>query len=107
MGLEKVTIKATEEVRKLAGLAIECQDACNQIAVASLLQKIQRHFADGTSNGQVFGGSDMASQNPLTVAVINKLCHLAEMDQSRNNSYDACFDLREGVDVEWMILFRD
>jgi hypothetical protein len=105
MAKEKVTIKATEAVQKWASDAMQIQDACNARAVTNFLAKVMDYFSDVTSNGH--GGLDIAAQNPITVAIINKLCHLAQMEQSLTPSFDACGELAAGRNVEWTILFRN
>jgi hypothetical protein len=98
-------IKATDDVKTLAAKATEIQDACNPLAVANFLLTVQRHFLDGREHGQQCGGSDIAIQNPVALAVLNKLNHLAELDQSRTECFTACMDLAEGEDVEWEVNF--
>jgi len=102
---ETVTIKATPEAVKLARTALQIQDACNPLAVANQLEVTQRHFRDGTSQGQKYGGSDMGLQNPVSIAILNKLNDLAGLEQSRTDCFDACQKLAEGDDADWEINF--
>ena len=60
-----------------------------------------------TGNEQKYVGSDMAAQNPISIAVLNKLNHLAGLDQSRVECFGAILDLADGTDVEWEIHFDD
>lgn len=105
MTTRRVSIKATDEVKKLAAKASEIQDACNPLAVTNFLLTLQRHFLDGREHGQDYSGSDFALQNPVAVAVLNKLNHLADTEQSKTECFTACMDLAEGKDVEWEINF--
>ena len=105
MTTKRVSIKATDEVKKLAAKAWEIQDASNPLAVANFLLTVQRHFLDGREHGQQCGGSNFAIQNPVALTVLNKLNHLAELEQSRTECFTACMDLAEGKDVEWEVNF--
>lgn len=97
-------IKATDTVKKLAAKASQIQDACNSRAVARFLMEVQEHFCEDTSKtGQPQCGSDMAARNPVSIAVLNKLNHLAGLEQSRVDCFSAIMDLAEGKDVEWDI----
>jgi hypothetical protein len=103
---EVVTIKATDTVKALAAKANMIQDACNSRAVARFLLEVQDHFAKDTSEtGQKFTGGDMAAQNPVSVAVLNKLNHLAGLEQSKTDCFVAVLDLADGKDVDWPIEF--
>ena len=97
-----VTIKATETVQELAQKALDIQDAANGLAVANFLIEVQRHFREWP-NGQEQAGSEMSVQNPVSVAVLNKLNHLAAVDQDRTDCFDACEELARGEDVEWQL----
>ena len=91
-------------VRRLAKKAFDIQDACNSRAVARFLTEVQDHFSE-VGQGQQFCGSSMAAQNPVSIAVLNKLNHLAGLEQSRERCFDAIMDLAEGKDVDWEIDF--
>lgn len=101
---EVVKIKATDTVRQLAQKAHDIQDACNSRAVARFLIEVQDHFSEG-GNGQEFCGSAMAAQNPVSIAVLNKLNHLAGLEQSRQDCFSVILDLAEGKDANWEIDF--
>lgn len=103
---EVVKIKATDTVRTLAEKANRVQDACNSRAVARLLMDVQEYFSKDTKEtGQRYCGGDMAAQNPVSVAVLNKLNHLAGMEQSKTDCFVAILDLADGKDVDWEIEF--
>ncbi|NLS97533.1 MAG: hypothetical protein GXX96_35790 [Planctomycetaceae bacterium] len=103
MATKRVSIKATDEARKLAAKATEIQDACNPLAVTNFLLTVLRHFLDGREHGQEYSGSDFALQNPVSIAVLNKLNHLADTEQSKTECFTACMDLADGRDVEWEV----
>lgn len=102
--MAEVVNKATEKVRQLAQKASDIQDACNSRAVARFLIEVQDYFSE-PGQGQQYCGSAMAAQNPVSVAVLNKLNHLAGLEQSRERCFDAVMDLAEGKDVDWEIDF--
>lgn len=64
---------ATEETQSLARDARDVQDACNIGGVANLFQatikKLYRH--------PDYAGSAWVARNPITIALLDKLCHLA------------------------------
>ena len=78
---EFVMIAATEAVRQLAQKAIDIQDASNP------------------------RGSDMCVQNPISIAVLNKLNDLAGLEQSRTECFSVCMELAAGNDQEWEVAF--
>ena len=88
-------IVATEAVSALARKALQIQDACNPRAVARFLVECQDTFRDG--------GHDHCHQHPVTLAVLNKLNHLAHLEQSRTECFTACGDLADGRDIDWPI----
>ena len=96
-----MTIKATDEVQKLAEKAMAIQDACNPLPVANFLIECQQHFRN--NNGQEHWGSCMGLQNPISLAVLNKLNSLARLEQTRTDCFSACMDLQNGRDVPWYI----
>jgi hypothetical protein len=102
-----VVIRANERVKVLAQEALDLQDACNPLAVAHSLVKSMRYFNGIESdNRQEFYGSDYAGQNPVTVAILDKLCSLAShpmgADYTGQDDFHACERLSRGVDVEWV-----
>lgn len=99
----KITVKATEEVQKLADTAMAIQDAVNPRAIVGQLKTTMAHFNSHGGNGQEMTGSDMALQNPVSLAILNKLNDLAGINQERTECFTACYDLSEGKDVEWEI----
>jgi len=112
---ETVKIVATEKMQKLAQTAVEIQDASNPVAVANELVKSMKYWTgivdSPLQDGQKYCGSDMAAQNPVTAAILNKLEHLAHMEQSSPHGdvlhYHKCIDLAEGKDVEVEIEFHN
>jgi hypothetical protein len=107
---ETVTIKATEKLQALAKTACEIQDAANPLAIVRFLDEVIRYWYDAVSDGQKYCGSDISLQNPVTVAVLNKLESLAHMEQSAPNGagsiyFVKCMDLAEGQDVEVEVQF--
>lgn len=101
---EVVTIKATKAVQKMAADALDIQDASNPLPILHFLLEVEKHFRDSES-GQYQYGTDMGHQNPLAIAVLNKLNDLADMDQTRTDCFTALVDLKEGRDVDWPINF--
>jgi hypothetical protein len=99
---ETVTIVATETVRKLAQKAMDIQNASNPRGVHTFLGEVMTHFSQ-TDNGQKYTGSAMAGQNPVTIAVLNKLNDLARSTQGRTDSFVVCMDLADGKDCEWEV----
>ena len=118
---EQVTIKATETTIKLAKEAVKIQNACNPLAITRFLERAIYYWTGmgnheqlrkkALEDGQKYSGSDMAMQNPITVAIINKLCDLGFMEQSEPHgevqTYIKCMELAEGKDVEVPIAFRN
>lgn len=103
---EVITFKPTETVRKLAEKANRIQDACNSRAVAHFLLEVQEHFSDAKdTNAQSYCGGDMAAQNPISIAVLNKLNDLAGLSQDRTDCFVAILDLAEGKEVQWEVHF--
>ena len=110
---ETVKIVATEKMRKLAQTAVELQDASNPVAVANELLKSMKYWTSAVESpiqdGQKYCGSDMAAQNPVSALILNKLEHLAHMQQSSPHGdvlhNTKCMDLAEGEDVEVEIEF--
>lgn len=103
---ELITFKPTETVRKLAAKANQIQDACNSRAVARFLIEVQDHFSDDKeSNDKGYCGGDMAAQNPISIAVLNKLNDLAGLEQTRTDCFVAILDLAEGKEIQWEINF--
>lgn len=102
-----VTIKATPKLQNLAQLTVDIQDACNMAAVANHLVQVLNYFGQGLSDGQLCTGSEFASQNPVTISVINKLEHLSGLVQSKPMAFIGCINLAQGEDVEWEIEFSD
>ena len=106
MAKETITFKATETLQALAKKAVEIQDACNALAVTNFLMDVQRYFRnEAVADGQKYAGGDMAIQNPVSITVINKLEHLAKMEQGRPMAMVKCMELADGNDVEWEIDF--
>jgi len=100
---ETIKIKATEEARRLARLALDVQDACNPVPLCSLLLETQKHFRVGHIHGQEFGGTDIGLQNPVSLSLLNKLNDLAGLGQSRTECFTACQELADGNDVHWSV----
>jgi hypothetical protein len=94
-----VKIVATDAVRKLAQKAMDIQDACNPRGVQNFLKEVMDHFASG-GNGQSMHGSDICVQNPVSLAVLNKLNDLAGLDQSKTTCFMVCMDLADGIDCD-------
>jgi len=101
---EFVMIAATEAVRQLAQKAIDIQDASNPRGVQNYLKDVMAHFCE-SGNGQKFCGSDMCVQNPISIAVLNKLNDLAGLKQSRTECFSVCMELAAGTDQEWEVAF--
>jgi hypothetical protein len=101
---EMVKIVATETVRKLAQKAMDIQNACNPRGVQNFLKEVMDHFST-TGNGQKFCGSDMCIQNPISLAVLNKLNDLAGLEQSKTDCFCVCMDLADGKDCDFEIAF--
>jgi hypothetical protein len=101
---ESVQIVATEQVKKLAQKAMDIQSASNPRAVANLLSETMSHFCD-TGNGQKTWGSDLALQNPVSLAFLNKLNDLAGCEQSKTDCFCHCMDLTEGKNVNCDVAF--
>jgi hypothetical protein len=108
---EFVKIVATEAVRQLAQKAIDIQDASNPRGVQNYLKDVMAHFSESGSrmgltwNGQKYCGSDMCIQNPISIAVMNKLNDLAGLEQSRTECFSVCMELAAGNDQEWEVAF--
>jgi hypothetical protein len=101
---ELVKFVATDEVRRLAKKANDIQDASNPRGVHNFLGEVMAHFSN-TGNGQKHSGSDMCCQNPISIAVLNKLNHLSGLDQTRTDCFSAIMDLADGRDVDWEVAF--
>jgi len=104
MSNQVVNVKATDEVKAMAEKALAIQDACNPLPVINFLLEVEKHFRSA-DNGQDSYGTDMGHQNPISLAVLNKLNDLARLDQTRTDCFTACHDLQEGRDVDWPIDF--
>jgi hypothetical protein len=102
---EVVTIKATEAVQKMAEQALAIQDACNPLPILAFLSEVEKHFRQDEEREQERSGTDMGHQNPIALALLNKLNDLAQLDQTRTDCFTACHDLQEGRDVAWPINF--
>ena len=87
-------IQADEQTQALAKKALEIQDACNPYPVANFLLECIK----------AFGGHDRGLQHPVTLCVLNKLNHLAQLTQSRSLCFDRADDLAKGIDVEWGVV---
>lgn len=99
---ETVTYKATKSMQELARQAVAIQDAANPLAVIELIKKIAVHFIFEAPE-QPYSGSRAAVQNPVAVAVLNKLNDLAGNQQSQFLAFDACKRLSRGEDVTWLV----
>ena len=99
---QSITIKANDEVRQLAQTAVDIQDACNGVAVANFLIRVQQHFRQ--DRDQSSWGGYMGDQNPVSRLVANKLADLCRLNCGLCfDEYMACVELAAGRDVEWTI----
>lgn len=106
MAKETVVFLPTPEVKALAQKALDIQSACNGLAVTHFLTEVQRFFRnDRTTNKQNYCGGDLGNQNPVTVAILNKLNDLALLEQSRTECFTYLYDLVDGKEVSWEINF--
>lgn len=65
-------------------LALEIQDACNPVAVANALADMATQMSrSGLDHPTI-------ADHVAFAAVVNKLCHLAGMEQSRLDCFEAC-----------------
>jgi hypothetical protein len=98
--LKKVTIKGTPEMMTLAQRVKDVQDACNLCGVV-------QHFAIAIKvlrNSEQCTGTRWANQHPITRMWIDKLEHLARMEQHLSyHAYEAVDRLAAGEDSEWEI----
>lgn len=102
---ETVTIKATDEVKRLAETALMIQDASNPRAVARVLIEIQDHFSED-NNGQDTRGSDFCHQNPPALLVLDKLASLANVRMDIPfDTVSKCGQLARGENVDTEIHF--
>lgn len=92
-----VTITPDDAMRKMAKDALDCQDASNLCGVA---QTFARHVASLLRHPDNKLGTDWANQHPITKLFINKLEHLARMEQDMQ-SFATCSLLADGSPVEW------
>jgi len=103
---EMITIdpKTDVAIMTAAQFAVDVQDACNGRAVLSALV---RHL-DAIQNR----GGDFRNQNPVTIAVLDKMASLAHIqnltissaeDKRVDAAHEACRELAEGKSVEWEI----
>jgi hypothetical protein len=97
----QVTIKPTEKVQQLAGKAMDIQDACNPYPVTKFLMEVQDHFRGDTE--QESRGTAMSIGNPISQALIGKLCSMSRIPSSESDCYGACIELRAGNEVSWEI----
>lgn len=97
----QVTIKPTEKVQQLARKTMEIQDACNPYPVTKFLMEVQDHFRGDTE--QETRGTAMSIGNPISQALIGKLCSMSGIVSSEGDCYGACIDLGLGMEVSWEI----
>lgn len=115
-----ITIIASPKVATLARTALELQDACNGRAVARTLTEVMDYFCsrECQNSGQELIGTDLANQNPITCAILNKLMDLAKYDSDSQNwechqhvhsmeLYDAVCTLAQGIGIIWPIQVQD
>ena len=95
----KIKIKPTEKVQELASKAMDIQDACNPYPVTRFLMEVQDHFRGDTE--QESPGTAMSIGNPISQALIGKLCSMSGIVSTESDCYGACIDLRAGLEVDW------
>jgi hypothetical protein len=96
-------ILASPKLREYAQKALDIQDACNPRAVCHFLRQLISELSDDQVVDGEDRGPDIGLQNPVTLAVLNKLNDLAGLEQTRCECFTACYDLAEGTDVNWVI----
>ena len=97
-------IYATEEVEAMAKTVVSVQDACNPIPVMKLLERVSCHFHHNGNGKRRTGGTAWAKFNPLTLAIIDKLCSLSQLKQDFTKGHQfhsACDELAKGNDIHW------
>lgn len=101
-----VLIRASANVRALAGTAIEAQTAINPLAVTRFLDRVQQYFRGRCDNPQEQDcwSPELAIQNPISRILLDKLASLARAPQADcGTELAACQTLAEGKDVTWPI----
>jgi len=85
-----MTFDVDETIQRLASQAMEIQDACNVVAVSNFLVQVTSTLLSYDRGG------DWVREHPITRAVINKLNHLAGLEQSRTECFSYCLELERG-----------
>ena len=111
-----VIINPTAENVALAGMALDCQDACNGVAILNsatrlLLAVFQSSDAisppDDSRREESHGiGTSGAIQHQALLLIVDKIQSLQRMPQSipwdiYTQATQACEDLRNGLAVNW------
>lgn len=97
-----VTVTATAKMRALAQEALDVQNAVNIVAVAGAFHRALLEIAHSQQNKV---GGNYTCWHPVTRLWIDKLEHLAHMEQSSTNAdYMRVADLAEGKDIEFEIV---
>lgn len=115
-----ITIIASPVVARFAQTALDLQDACNGRAVARALTSVMDYFCsqDCKNGGQECIGTDLSNQNPITIAILNKLMDMTRYLSDRQHwlchphvhsldLHEAVSCLSRGVGISWPIQVKD
>jgi len=96
-----VTVNADDSMRRLCKQAVMVQDACNLCGVAQSFAKVMVELLRHPQNSV---GTEWANQHIITKVWIDKLCHLAGLNQPDVTSpFMRVMDINDGKDVEMEI----
>lgn len=97
-------MSATGSARKMGQDALDIQDASNIHGVISTLYEFMGKLREHPD----FTGCPWMEKNPIIIALIDKLCHLTDIQvtelEPRNvisRAFNLCADLASGQDIEF------